>query len=334
MTRASLRDLDGISAFSVIRELYLSYNDISDVSPFAGCDTLEVLDLEGNDIDDLSTIQFLSSCGLLTSLSLESNPVASQPEYRNTVLSWLPQLQILDDIARGEDVSHLAELRVDDELKQLNLSSPNASGDVSIVEELELVRQGIKHGRVGLDDATFVLYSRATTSGGSRGRPSSASLISRPTSASLSRPATAKQRPLSADMPNQRPSTARPSTAFGSGQFNSHIFAEDTSSDLTFGGEVFCGNAVGALRKRKGGLAAADAAARIEGSPQKAVNPTISLFEELKKWKMETANLLINDEVVEPVSLLTSQFLVSFATSHVSFVDATWSYNWWIRCTH
>jgi hypothetical protein len=95
---------------------------------------------------------------------------------------------------------------------------------------------------------------------------------------------------------------------------------------------VFCGNAVGALRKRKGGLAAADAA-RIGGSPQKAVNPTISLFEELKKWKMETANLLINDEVVEPVSH-TSQFLVSFATSHAIFVDATWSYNRWIGCTH
>jgi hypothetical protein len=32
------------------------------------------------------------------------------------------------------------------------------------------------------------------------------------------------------------------------------------------------------------------------------VNPALSLFEELKKWKMETANLLITDEVVEPVS--------------------------------
>jgi hypothetical protein len=302
LTRASLRDLDGISAFSVIRELYLSYNDISDVSPLAGCDTLEVLDLEGNDIDDLSSLQFLSSCNLLSSLSLESNPVASQPEYRCTVLSWLPQLQILDDIARGEDTSHVAELRVDDEHKSLNLSSPSASLDVSIVEELELVRQGIKHGRVGLDDSTFVLYSRATTSGGLRGRPSSASLISRPTSASLARPATAKQRPLSAEIPNQRPSTARPSTAYGSGQYSSQAFAEDTSSDLTFGGEVFCGNAVGALRKRKGGLVAAEAA-RNAGSPQKAINPTLSLFDELKKWKMDTANLLINDEVVEPVSL-------------------------------
>ena len=303
LTRASLRDLDGISAFSVIRELYLSYNDISDVSPFAGCDTLEVLDLEGNDIDDLSSLQFLSSCCLLSSLSLESNPVASQPEYRGTVLAWLPQLQILDDISRAEDISSLPELHIDSELKPLDTSSPNTSVDVSIVEELELVRQGIKHGRVGLDDSTFVLYSRATTSGGLRGRPSSASIISRPTSASLSRPATAKQRPLSAEMPYQRPSTARPSTAFGSNgsQLNAEAFAEDASSDLTFGGEVFCGNAVGALRKRKGGLAAAEAA-RIAGSPQKAAIASLSLFEELKKWKVDTANLLINDEVVEPVS--------------------------------
>ena len=81
----------------------------------------------------------------------------------------------------------------------------------------------------------------------------------------------------------------------------SEAVTEDTSSDLTFGGEVFCGNAVGALRKRKGGMAAAEAA-RSASSPQKAVNPALSLFEELKKWKMETANLLITDEVVEPVS--------------------------------
>ncbi len=335
MTRASLRDLDGISAFSVIRELYLSYNDISDVSPLAGCDTLEVLDLEGNDIDDLSSLQFLSSCNVLSSLSLESNPVASQPEYRSTVLSWLPQLQILDDIGRGEDISHLAELRVDNENKSLNLSSPCPSMDVSIVEELELVRQGIKHGRVGLDDSTFVLYSRATTSGGLRGRPSSASLISRPTSASLSRPVTAKQRPLSAEMPNQRPSTARPSTAFGSGQFSIQAFNEDTSSDLTFGGEVFCGNAVGALRKRKGGLVAAEAA-RNAGSPQKAVNPTLSLFDELKKWKMDTASLLINDEVVEPVSFLKVWFVIfmQFAMTCFCFADASWSYNWGIKRFH
>ncbi len=318
MSRASLRDLDGISAFSVIRELYLSYNDISDVSPFAGCDTLEVLDLEGNDIDDLSSVQFLSSCNLLTSLSLESNPVAVQPEYRSTVLSWLQQLQILDDIPRGEDISQPAELRFDDgELKPLNISSPNVSLDVSIVEELELVRQGIKHGRVGLDDSTFVLYSRATTSGGLRGRPSSASLISRPTSASLSRPATAKQRPLSAEMLNQRPSTARPSTASRSSNYMSEVVVEDTSSDLTFGGEVFCGNAVGALRKRKGGMAAAEAA-RSASSPQKTVNPALSLFEELKKWKMETANLLINDEVVEPVSSI-GHSPVCLSAPYVSF---------------
>ncbi len=337
LTRASLRDLDGISAFSVIRELYLSYNDISDVSPFAGCDTLEVLDLEGNDIDDLSSLQFLSSCNLLSSLSLESNPVASQPEYRGTVLSWLPQLQILDDISRGEDISSLPELHIDDGLKPLNTSSPNTSVDVSIVEELELVRQGIKHGRVGLDDSTFVLYSRATTSGGLRGRPSSASLISRPTSASLSRPATAKQRPLSAEMPYQRPSTARPSTAFGSNgsQLNVDAFAEDASSDLTFGGEVFCGNAVGALRKRKGGLAAAEAA-RNSGSPQKAAIASLSLFEELKKWKVDTANLLINDEVVEPVSSNSKCVVrMQVARGHVtSFTDATWSHNWGIKRKH
>ena len=42
LSRSGVRELDGISSFSSVVELYLSFNDITDLSPLGGCDRLEV----------------------------------------------------------------------------------------------------------------------------------------------------------------------------------------------------------------------------------------------------------------------------------------------------
>jgi len=40
-------ELDGISSMCNLRELYLSYNEISDISPISMLEQIEMLDLEG-----------------------------------------------------------------------------------------------------------------------------------------------------------------------------------------------------------------------------------------------------------------------------------------------
>lgn len=50
------QDLDGCSAFPLLRELYLSFNEVSDLSACIGCASLEVLDLEGNSVCDLDQV--------------------------------------------------------------------------------------------------------------------------------------------------------------------------------------------------------------------------------------------------------------------------------------
>ncbi|EKX36323.1 hypothetical protein GUITHDRAFT_165792 [Guillardia theta CCMP2712] len=97
MSRCNLQELDGISAFDSIKELYLAFNEISDLSPLVGCDTIEVLDLEGNAVTDISEVQFLVSCSNLSSLTLEGNPVSKLPEYHKQILEALPFLLTLDD---------------------------------------------------------------------------------------------------------------------------------------------------------------------------------------------------------------------------------------------
>ena len=46
-SRCCLLELDGISSMCNLKELYLSYNEISDLSPLSMLDQLEILDLEG-----------------------------------------------------------------------------------------------------------------------------------------------------------------------------------------------------------------------------------------------------------------------------------------------
>jgi len=98
--RAGLVDCDGIVALPQLRELYASFNSISDISGIALLDHLEVLDLEGNCLS-LSAVPALGSVRSLRQLTLQSNPAAGEEGYRPTVLHTLPFLHTLDDMDVG-----------------------------------------------------------------------------------------------------------------------------------------------------------------------------------------------------------------------------------------
>lgn len=107
MSRCGLYELDGISSMLSLKELYLSYNEICDISPLSMLDSLQILDLEGNNIDDTQQIHYLAMCSNLSSLTLEGNPVCVLPtpdssesedyDYRWTVKKTIPHLKILDE---------------------------------------------------------------------------------------------------------------------------------------------------------------------------------------------------------------------------------------------
>lgn len=71
-------------------ELYIAYNNISDLSQLPWLDHLEVLDLEGNNIEDTNQMQYLGLCCKLSRLTVEGNPICLKPnaesaEVRNLV---------------------------------------------------------------------------------------------------------------------------------------------------------------------------------------------------------------------------------------------------------
>ncbi|KAF4010065.1 hypothetical protein G4228_001286 [Cervus hanglu yarkandensis] len=110
LARCGLADLDGISSFPALKELYLSYNDIWDLSPLCLLEQLEVLDLEGNCVEDLGQLRYLQLCPRLATLTLEGNPLCLWPgpgpthqvprgyNYRAEVRKLIPQLQVLDEL--------------------------------------------------------------------------------------------------------------------------------------------------------------------------------------------------------------------------------------------
>jgi hypothetical protein len=99
LANCGITSLSGIFTISHnVEELHLAFNAIRDVSDLMGMDRLRILDLEGNQITDITNIRFLSTCQNLMSLTLAGNP-AVQPahHYARIVGEYLPNLMYLDE---------------------------------------------------------------------------------------------------------------------------------------------------------------------------------------------------------------------------------------------
>lgn len=78
------------------QELYVAYNSISQLSQIGMLENLQLLDLEGNDVEDLVQIQYLGLCGKLRALILEGNPVCARPNPTAAQVHCFPNVLILN----------------------------------------------------------------------------------------------------------------------------------------------------------------------------------------------------------------------------------------------
>ncbi|QDZ24956.1 hypothetical protein HOP50_15g74990 [Chloropicon primus] len=98
LSRCGLEDLHGMTALPNLTELYVSFNDVCDITPLADLENIQVIDLESNRIEDLDSVGYLGFCRDLVQLTLEGNPVSNEAGYRAKVVSHVPQLLSLDDL--------------------------------------------------------------------------------------------------------------------------------------------------------------------------------------------------------------------------------------------
>lgn len=115
VSRCNISDLDGISSFNNLTELYARYNFIEDVAPCSMLEHLLTLNVEGNIISDYKMLSFLRLCNKLRKLHLARNPIYSKQneDYRAMVVSQVPHIQMLDDLPVDHDKKLMAEKKVD-----------------------------------------------------------------------------------------------------------------------------------------------------------------------------------------------------------------------------
>ncbi|XP_008592054.1 PREDICTED: leucine-rich repeat-containing protein 56 [Galeopterus variegatus] len=224
LARCGLTDLDGIASFPKLKELYVSYNNISDLSPLCLLEQLEVLDLEGNSLEDLGQVRYLQLCPRLNTLTLEGNLVCLQPapgssnkvlqgyNYRAEVRKLIPQLQVLDEVP----ATHT------------DLPAPQ-----KLNQDWLMVKEAIKKGSI-LDGLLPTLD-----------RPLGAPMWSLDPKLSLSEtlPRLLRLWPLSLLVPGG---------PLPEGLLPEDMAPEDHSSNLTHGaGQVLCGNPTKGLREHR-----------------------------------------------------------------------------------
>ncbi|KAG7473812.1 hypothetical protein MATL_G00099850 [Megalops atlanticus] len=282
MARCGLADLDGIPSFSSLKELYVAYNNISELGPISMLDDLELLDLEGNSIDDITQVQYLGLCSQLSNLTLEGNPICTRPHsgtsqteqynYRVAVKELVPQLRYLDNIPAGDTESHSGGTSVEDWdlLKEcIKDSSPAGSQE----ETEEKAASLCSYPRPNSAQPSVTTISALRPFSQASGHPASTRSVSSP----LSRPGSAGSDPPSLD--------------------------QDASS-LTHGvGQVICGNPVQALRTRRQKLSALSSPSISPALPKHTPEQTFDLeewdgrdrsdvFSELRAWRKEHSKRL------------------------------------------
>lgn len=146
-----------------IKQLELSDNKISGgLQILKDCEKLTTLNLSGNRIKDLNTIQDLKDLQNLRALDLFNNEVTQIDDYRNKMFELLPQLTVLDGSDRDgkeyEDSDEDEDDEDDDEeseglpLKQngnsaggeLGESDDEDAGEEEVDEESEEEGMGLK----------------------------------------------------------------------------------------------------------------------------------------------------------------------------------------------
>lgn len=95
-SKCCLQDLSGIMMFQNLKELYIAFNQIKDLADIGFLQNLQILDVEGNEIEsfNLENLQYLKN---LYSLNLLGNPIAKENNYPACVFERLHALQVLDE---------------------------------------------------------------------------------------------------------------------------------------------------------------------------------------------------------------------------------------------
>nr|CAB3263525.1 leucine-rich repeat-containing protein 56-like [Phallusia mammillata] len=242
MSKCGLLDIDGIASMQNLKELYVAFNNISDVSPISFLESVEVADLEGNKIADVEQLDYLAMLTNLTTLTLSGNPICQQYQtqcktmcsFRELVLEKMPGLQMFNDEHSLSSES--------DEFRPSTAASSHSQEDIDIINTA--IKEGIlKNGDLSVPQYTLPSDTHSQQS-------NSVLQTTKILSHTRPRPATAgAQRSVSVVSPDSRKLISSPQTRPSSSGSEGGILQDDSSS-LTQG-DVICGNPIQLLARNR-----------------------------------------------------------------------------------
>jgi len=264
MSQCGLEDLDGVTVLSSLKELYIPFNDVTDVSQLKWLDDLAVLDLEGNAISGMAEVAELRRCRRLLDLSLSGNPVCLEGGFsRSSVLGMLPQVTVLDgDYRDGPEIGvHITKRKASEPYFYLDLYQESG---LDLYLDLFLEQPGTRAGEAIVASTHAPSKADASGSTGSAslpadtmdvcaGEPDEPELVIELLKRARPHPgSTSTHQAFTARDVATTESTGKPDQGFG--------------SDLTRGGGSLAGAPLAALRRHRRGRNGVDQESNGEAS--------------------------------------------------------------------
>eukprot|EP00826_Nyctotherus_ovalis_P005345 TRINITY_DN11205_c0_g2_i6.p1 TRINITY_DN11205_c0_g2~~TRINITY_DN11205_c0_g2_i6.p1 ORF type:complete len:210 (-),score=39.13 TRINITY_DN11205_c0_g2_i6:185-814(-) len=147
MSRIGLRSLENWPKLNGVYLLNLSTNRLSTgLGEVArSMPHIAELELEYNNFADISELAELRNLPLLVSVTLQGNPVAALPNYRQALFSLLPNLRTIDDYDRdGNDcfqtlIEHEGDEMMDESVAKLEseIYGESADEEMCTLEEID-----------------------------------------------------------------------------------------------------------------------------------------------------------------------------------------------------
>eukprot|EP01065_Artemidia_motanka_P021653 TRINITY_DN25894_c0_g1_i1.p1 TRINITY_DN25894_c0_g1~~TRINITY_DN25894_c0_g1_i1.p1 ORF type:complete len:415 (+),score=144.86 TRINITY_DN25894_c0_g1_i1:163-1407(+) len=254
LNHSGVQSCAGVSSLPQLRELYVAFNRVEEVSWLAGHEKLRVLDLEANCVASVGQVELLAGCPSLASLTLDGNPVTAAAGFAD-LLKVMPALEATAEAAPSSTSPPLRASPPPPQLKECGWRD----GVEGILEGMRREVQSRELAETaGVTDAMRQAREmRLVSESIRRGAAADcAAMLGRPASAAAARPGTAVRRPSArAGYGRRRPASAaghrRPPPAAALSPPPAAA-TEASASALTYrSASVICGNPTKSLRTRR-----------------------------------------------------------------------------------